>query len=176
MSTLPHKSKPVDQSYLRKAAFAYLQRYASSTSNLKRVLMRKVRRRTQGAEFDLEQVGQDIDAVVGWCLDNKLLDDEQFAETRLVGLQRKGSSERKIRASLQEKGVDAELVEKVLRNSDHDDVNAARRYAQRKRLGPFRSGKREENTKRDLAALARAGFGFSAAKAALADHRTDWEE
>lgn len=165
--------KPIDQSYLRKAAFAYLQRYASSTSNLKRVLKRKVRRRAEEAVIDVEAVDRDIDAVITWCLDNKLLDDEQFAETRLVGLQRKGSSERKIRASLIEKGVSADLIEKVLEQSDHDDVKAARRYAERKRLGPFRTAAREENIKRDLAAMARAGFSFSVAKAAL---HTDPEE
>ena len=159
--------KRIDQSYLRKAAFSYLQRYASSSANLRRVLKRKVKRRAEGMPYDADEVSRDIDAVIAWCLDNGLLDDEEFAATRLSGLQRKGSSERKIRASLREKGVPADLIEKVLQEADHDEMKAARRYAERKRLGPFRSGLREENKERDLAAMARAGFGFSAARAAL---------
>ncbi len=159
--------KRIDQSYLRKAAFAYLQRYASSSANLRRVLERKVRRRVEDRPYDADEVSRDIDAVITWCLDNSLLDDEQFAENRVAGLQRKGHSERKIRASLREKGVSAELVEKVLQKSGHSDVKAARRYAERRRLGPYRSGMRTENNDRDLAAMARAGFSFSAAKLAL---------
>ena len=47
-----------------------------------------------------------------------------------------------------------------------DEKSAARIWARKKRLGPFRrdAQTRQENRQRDLAALARAGFSFSTAK------------
>ena len=39
------------------------------------------------------------------------------------------------------------------------DLTAAIAFARRKRLGPYRTGSRPPNRNRELAAMARAGFG-----------------
>jgi len=45
------------------------------------------------------------------------------------------------------------------------DLTAAVRYAQRRRLGAFRtSGERADSRNRDMAAMARAGFSYDLAK------------
>ncbi len=44
------------------------------------------------------------------------------------------------------------------------DLLAALRYARRRRLGPFCRGDRFERREKDLAALARAGFGVAFAR------------
>ena len=43
------------------------------------------------------------------------------------------------------------------------DLDAACNYARRRRLGPWRSAGRAERRERDLAALARQGFGYELA-------------
>jgi regulatory protein len=53
---------------------------------------------------------------------------------------------------------------------EHDDLDltAARRFVQRRRLGPFRTAPaREGQHNRDLAAMARAGFAFGVARKVL---------
>ena len=62
-------------------------------------------------------------------------------------------------------GALAELVEEV----DGDtDIAAARAYARRRRLGPWRlSEVRAEHRDKDLAALGRAGFAWEVARAVV---------
>jgi regulatory protein len=66
------------------------------------------------------------------------------------------------------KGVSAEVVAKKLADATAElsEEEAAKIWARKKRLGPFRTNTktREENRQRDLAALARAGFSFAIAK------------
>ena len=47
------------------------------------------------------------------------------------------------------------------------DRTAALRFIQRKRLGPYRLSSRQEYRDRDLAALARAGFGYETARSVI---------
>jgi regulatory protein len=55
---------------------------------------------------------------------------------------------------------------KALRDETPEpDLAAAIAYARRRRLGPWRQGDdREEHRERDLAALARQGFGYDTAR------------
>jgi hypothetical protein len=48
-----------------------------------------------------------------------------------------------------------------------DDESQARRYAERKRLGPFASGRRAVSPERDLRAMIRAGFSPALSKRVL---------
>jgi len=50
----------------------------------------------------------------------------------------------------------------------HEELEAARAYARKRRLGAYRSPeKRAEYRQKDLASLARQGFSFDIAKQAL---------
>ena len=77
---------------------------------------------------------------------------------------------RAIAGKLREKAVPSELIDRCLARLKEADVDvdetAAWSFAKRKRLGPFRSDdeQRRDKRQRDLAALARAGFGYSIAK------------
>jgi regulatory protein len=55
------------------------------------------------------------------------------------------------------------LIDHALESDERDDDTAAWRYARRRRLGPYRTKERAEKRERDVAALCRAGFGFSLA-------------
>ena len=70
-------------------------------------------------------------------------------------LQRKGVARSDITAALAE--LEAEF--------DNSELVAAYNYARRRRLGPYRAeDSRDEYRERELAALARAGFGFDTAR------------
>ncbi|MDJ0684002.1 MAG: RecX family transcriptional regulator [Alphaproteobacteria bacterium] len=173
----PKKATP---ERLERAALHYLERFASSSENLRRVLMRRVAR---SAQFHAAEAGPDedragaasVDEIIQRFLRAGLLDDRAYAEARAASLHRRGASLRAIRMKLAQKGVDAETAEAALETlrrtlaEDADpgadpDFQAALNYARRRRLGPFRSKDRADHRDRDLAALGRQGFSYDIAR------------
>ena len=152
---------------LERWALGYLGRYASSAENLRRVLVRRIRRRAPGSA---QQVKAQIDAIVARYQESGLLDDAAYATGRAASLHRRGDSLRAIRARLAAKGVAPEVAAEAvaeLRDKAADpDLAAACAFARRRRLGPFRRD--EADRQRELAAFARAGFSRRIAEAVLA--------
>lgn len=145
--------------YLERAALHYLERYASSADNLARVLKRKARRRLDGDEPD-PGLDATIAEVVARVVRSGLVDDRSFAEMKVNSLMRRGTSTRAIRTRLKVKGVADDVAGEALAARDPDDLLLARRFAERKRLGPYRARPDPERRERDLAALCRAGFAY----------------
>jgi regulatory protein len=152
---------------LERWALHYLGRYASSAENLRRVLMRRVRRRAPEA---MPATAGLIDALVARYREAGLLDDVAYAAARVQSLHRRGESVRATRARLAAKGVSAADVADavaVLRAAAPDpDLAAACAFARRRRLGPFRRA--AADPARELGAFARAGFSRRVAQAVLA--------
>ena len=161
--------KPVTAERLEKAALAYLERYASSTENLRRVLMRRVSRSAMLHGTDPQEGIGWIDALIERYSQAGLLDDARFAEARAASLHRQGKSSRAIRQTLSVKGVGAEDIDSALDSLQEDvgadsDWRAAINYARRRRIGPWRRLDRERYRERDMAALGRQGFGYEIAR------------
>ncbi|QRO00179.1 RecX family transcriptional regulator [Archangium violaceum] len=162
------RPRKVSPRYLENAALHYLKRYAASVSQLKRVLIRRVDRsvRVHGGER-AEALGW-VDALVDKLIRNGLINDSAYAGMKAHALRASGRSSRVIAQKLRMKGVSAELAQQKLAEvtAELSEEDAARIWARKKRLGPFRrdARTREENRQRDLAALARAGFSFGIAK------------
>ncbi|HYF54206.1 MAG TPA: RecX family transcriptional regulator [Salinarimonas sp.] len=156
--------KPVTAAYLERAALHYLERYASSAGNLRRVLARKVERRCRERDEDPAEFLPLVDEVVGKAVSGGYLDDRLYAEGRVAALRRRGASARGIAAKLSAKGVDRDTVAAALGAEEGDDMTAALALARRRRLGPFRTRDREGHRDRDLAVLARGGFPFDVAR------------
>lgn len=153
---------------LQRAALHYLERYASSEANLRLVLCRKIVRACAALERDPAEFDDMLEVVVQRCVSSNLVNDTSYAESKTASLRRKGHSRRKIAANLMAKGVNQETIDTALTTNDVDDSDAARTYARRRRLGPFRADRadREKDPKRrdkDIAALCRAGFSFAIA-------------
>jgi regulatory protein len=152
---------------LERWALHYLGRYASSAENLRRVLTRRVHRRSPKAE---EAAATLIDALVARYRESGLLDDAAYATARVQALHRRGESMRAMRARLAAKGVPAaDVADAVsgLRAAGPDpDLEAACAFARRRRLGPFRRSAADHA--RELGAFARAGFSRRVAEAVLA--------
>lgn len=158
----------VSPSALEQAAFAYLERYASSSENLRRVLMRRVERAVRAEAIEREEGRRRIDAVVARLEDKRLLDDKSYAEARARSLSRQGRSSAGIARRLAAKGVDSETAKAAVGTvieDGHSDLRAALALARKRRLGPFRVRvERKERRQRDMAALGRAGFSFEIAR------------
>jgi regulatory protein len=160
----------VDDALLERWALRYLERYASSAENLRRVLLRRVRRRA-GADGEMaRQAAPLIDALVARYHHAGLVDDAAYAAARAARGQRRGESLRALRAGLAAKGVDRETAAAAVATlralSPDAELEAACAFARRRRLGPYRSGTADR--RRELAAFARAGFGRREAEAVLA--------
>jgi len=162
--------RALDAALLETWALSYLARYASSADNLRRVLMRRVRR-LLGADRDtLRAADALIEALVARYCDAQLLDDAAYAAARARRDLARGRSLRRIAAGLAAKGVggaDAAAAIGALREGAADpDLVAAVAFARRRRLGPFRAQERDRD--RELAAFVRAGFARQTAEAVLA--------
>ena len=131
--------------------------------------MRRVERSARAHGTDRDEGAAAIDEIVARFVRSGLVDDRAYAEARAGTLHRRGGSARKIRGTLMQKGVgehDIEAALETLRDEAADpEFAAAVNLARRRRLGPFRAeDKREERREKDLAALARAGFGYDIAR------------
>lgn len=167
--------RKVTPAYLQRAAMSYLERYASSAENLRRVLRRKVDKRCRLRGEDPTEFHEMIDEVVAKSLRSGLIDDARYAEARVATLRRRGGSARAIQAKLSAKGINRSTIAAALEGEEGDEQEAARAFARRRRLGPFRPGERAPYRDKDLAAMARAGFRFDVARDVIDAESTEDE-
>jgi len=163
----------ISPSALEKAALHYLERFAASTEQLRKVLLRRIKRAAMlGAEPEASTAAKrEVERLLERYLAAGLLDDRRFAEAQTQSLRRRGASRRGIRQRLAAKGVERELVEAALSGEEEgrSELAAAGALARRRRLGPYRApGARAAFRRKDLAALARAGFPLEIARRVLA--------
>ncbi|HAA92238.1 MAG TPA: hypothetical protein DCS82_06635 [Rhodospirillaceae bacterium] len=170
MSRKPARNpRKATQKSLENAALFYLQRYASSAENLRRVLLRRVERSARAHDTDREEGAEFVENIIQRYREAKLLDDGAYAAMRVATLRRRGASARAIRANLMAKGVGSDDIDQALdadtAETPNSELQAACAYARRRRLGPWRSAEqRDERRDRDLAALARQGYSVDVAR------------
>ncbi len=180
----PNKKVPrkATAKHLENAALYYLQRFATSAENLKRVLMRKVDRSAHYHGTDAEEGRAHVDDLIERFKSAGLLDDAAYARARAESLHRRGNSARMIRGKLRQKGVADEDIENALDARGEDggedgadaEIEAAVNYARRRRLGPYFTGKVSDDTReKQLAALARAGFSYDVARQVIEAESVD---
>lgn len=154
-----------DRARLRRAALAYLARYAAPAAHVRRLLRRRLERgAARGAEIRAGE--EDIDAVLADLARMGLIDDRAWAEAQAKALRRRGASARGLAARLSSKGAPRAEIERLLDEEDGAaELRAARALARRRRLGPWRDpAGRAERREKDLAAMARAGFRLDLAR------------
>lgn len=153
--------------YLRRAAKHYLERYAAPAAQLRRVLARKVALSCRHHGDEPGSFDAMLDEVVAACVSSGVVDDRRFAEGRAASLSRRGQSARMVAAKLSAKGVGRALAAQASASEPDDKMAVARIAAKRKRLGPWARGDRMASRQKDIAALARAGFPMSIARAVI---------
>jgi regulatory protein len=167
---------PVSAAWLERAALHYLERYSASAEMLRRTLLRRVEKRARAREEEPAAFAEMVEATVARAVSAGLVDDARFARARLATLRRRGASARGASAKLAATGVPRDEIAAAMAAERAEaaedpaaiEAEAARAYAKRRRLGPFRPPEtRAAHRERDLAALARAGFPYALARRTL---------
>ncbi len=171
----------VSPTALDRAALDYLNRYDASVEQLRRVLLRRVKRYAWGTLRDRAEV--DVERLLERFVVSRLLDDARYAEALARGLRARGSSTLGIRQKLRSRGVSAELIESALEalakhhgeGAEDPELVAARAYARKRRLTTRYDLTNPAERQKALAALARKGFSFSiAARALIVKDESEW--
>ncbi len=176
---IPRKVTPAR---LESKALAYLERHGGTSASLRRVLRNMVSRAARVHDTDTEETAGWIEALIARYEAAGLLDDAAFAEGRARRLHRRGASARRIRAALAAKGIAPETaaaaVARLAEETPEPELAAALAHARRRRIGPYRGAAgREDNWRRDMGVLARAGFGYDIARRVMdANSPEDLEE
>jgi len=167
------------QARMMKKAIGYLGRYASSRHKLGQILQRFADRKLTG--YDADEIAAAIQQTIDQCSQLGYLNDRQFAVTLALGHRRQGRSQVMIRQRLRQHALSDDIIIHALAEADENSANgelqAAIRFAQRRRLGPFARRHSAHNQlndhykrkKRDLGAMARAGFSMVISQRVL-DH------
>ena len=175
--------KPVTRARLERIALAYLERFPAPAARLRQVLLRRVERAAR-AHPDTDRVAAQawVEEVVVRCRQLGYVDDTRFAEARAMRLARSGLGMAAIRLRLAALGLESETIQAALAALRREagagagadeaeidpDLDAARTYLRKRRIGPWRPEReRAEQYRRDLAALARRGFSSDTARRAL---------
>lgn len=157
---------------LEARALHYLERFPTTEARLRQVLLRRALRDAARLDLDPIEVRGSVDAVLRRMIALGLVDDRAFAANRARRLTLAGRSPARIRAALALKGLDDPSIATALREVAVElpdpELVAAIAYARRRRLGPWGQGAgRAERQAKELATLARAGFGFRIARKLL---------
>lgn len=179
----PRPPKKITATYLHNSGLYYLQRFAASTGQFRRVMQRKI---DKSCLFHKEQNREDclriLDELIQTFQRSGLLNDEGYATGAIRSLRHRGLSTRAIIAKMDMRGISSEITQRTLREIDNDSVEnpdliAALRVARRRRVGPFRKSDSVDDAAKDkaLAALARSGFSYDICNRALAMSREEAE-
>lgn len=170
--------KPAHVRMMNKAV-DYLGRYASSRHKLAQILQRFASRKL--TDYDTDDIAAAIEQTIDQCCQLGYLDDRQFAVTVARSQRRLGRSQAVIRQRLRQHALGDDIIAHALaeadENSANGDLQAAIRFAQRRRLGPFAQRHSAHHQRldtqqwkqRDLGAMARAGFSMATSRQIL-DH------
>lgn len=158
----PRQPKPLNEQTLGPLALRYVERFATTRHKLGIYLQRKLRERGwDGAEpADLESLGERF-ADLGY------VDDAAFALAKARALGQRGFGRRRLIDTLRVAGVGEDDGAAARDHADGETVDAALRFAKRRRIGPFAAVAPIDPKARDKAigAMLRAGHGFALAQA-----------
>ncbi len=185
----PHKARPAKKppkkitgKYLYNSGLAYLQRFPTSTPHFRRIMGRKIDRSCNyHKDQNLEDCQKLLDETVETFVRQGLLNDDAYLQGMINSLRRRGLSKQAILSKLQQKGLSQDAILRTLgaydeaEGAENPDLAAAVLLMRRKRLGCFRKV-REEDRNKEMASLARAGFGFDIAQKALSMGEEEAEE
>lgn len=174
----PKRPRKVTRDYLMNYATWYLERFAASRARLEKLMRGKIRLSVAEYGTDPEEAVAWMNSVLSACEKAGFINDDAYAKGRARSLLRKGKAMRVIAADLSARGIASDQIDQAIsylkaeaqeaayeevRGTD-PNIAAAAAYARRRRLGPWRRPDiREEKRDKDMAALARQGFGYDTA-------------
>ena len=158
--------RKITKQRLKNIGLYYLKRFESSVDNLRGVLRRRVNDYAYyNKDFDKHEAFGWIEELLGEFEKYGFLDDARYSEIKIKNYIAAGKSPRYIQGKLREKGIDDNLIEKLLDEQEYNPFESAMKLARKKRIGPFCPDEdlRRERRSKDLAVLVRAGFDYDVA-------------
>ena len=154
--------QPLDEARLGELALRYVGRFSTTRAKLRAYLQRKIRERGWAGDrpAELEAMAQRF-AELGY------IDDAGFALARSRALTGRGYGKRRVVEALRVAGVEDLDGEAARDHAEAQAVEAALRFAERRRIGPFAASAPSDPRQREraLAAMVRAGHGFGLSRA-----------
>jgi regulatory protein len=164
MTRRPRRPRPpLDADTLNELALAYVARFATSRAKLAAYLARKLRERGWAGPGE-----PPVEALVAKAAALGFVDDAAFALSKARSLTARGYGERRVGQALHAAGIAGEDGDAARGHARDDAVEAALRFARRRRIGPYAAEAAEPAAReKALAAMIRAGHGFRLAQAIL---------
>jgi regulatory protein len=162
----PKRPPNVTRVALEGAALRYLERFDCSVVRLRKVLIERISKAARAGVAEAEDAPAIVEQILTRYQESGLLNDQRFAKNFAERQRDRGGSRRVIEQKLRARGISAETVHELLPRGDsaQSELEAAQAFARRRRLGPHRkAGTRDEYQRKDLMAMARAGFNYDTA-------------
>lgn len=151
---------PLDRDRLQEMALRYVSRFATTRAKLLTYLHRKLRERGWAGEGEA-----DPEALAERFVELGYVDDAAFARAKAGSLGARGYGARRVQQALTMAGVSEADSEEAKAAADASAVEAALRFARRRRIGPFADRTPEPaGREKAIAAMIRAGHSFSIAR------------
>jgi regulatory protein len=144
---------PLDSDGLERLALFYAGRYATTRAKLSQYLRRKLKERGWSGSGP-----PPVERLVERFSEAGFVNDRAFAEARTASLLRRGYGERRVSQALRGAGIEEADSEAARAQAEEEGLEAALRFARRRRLGPFADAPPDrEARQKAAAAMLRAG-------------------
>jgi regulatory protein len=168
----PKQKRPpnVTRVGLEGAALRYLERFDCSVARLRKVLSERITRAARAGVAEAEAAPAIVEELLLRYQSSGLIDDQRFAQNFAARQRDRGMSGRMIEQKLRARGISSETVAELMPRNDsaQSELDAAQAFARRRRLGPHRKPEtREAYRRKDLMAMARAGFNYDTASSVI---------
>lgn len=166
--------KEITEKRLYNITLYYLTRFDASAGKVRSMLKRRLSKsRLTGIEIPSEAL-QWIENIIIEMQRLGYLNDYRYAENKIRLLMHQGKSPQFITLKLKEDGIDSENIQQLLKDVNISEVDQAKRFVTRKKIGYFRPKELQQTYyQKDLASLSRAGFSYDAARSALIPSEED---
>ena len=161
-----YKYKNLTKDYLKRSAYRYLEKYATSEANLIFILTRKADKiiaEDESQSDNREHVSEWVKEITASCVKSNLVNDRLYAEARVNSFLNSGNSLAIMKNKLRAKGVPTDIISDVIGavslKRPNINLQSCIKYARKRRFGPFRTRNIQETTEnKEQASMARAGF------------------
>jgi regulatory protein len=156
----------VTRAGIEAAALRYLERFDCSVARLRKVLTERIAKAARAGVAEAASAPAIVEELLLRYQSSGLIDDQRFAKNFAARQRDRGMSARMIEQKLRARGISVDVVQQLLPRAQSAavELEAARAFARRRRLGPHRKPEvREAYRRKDLMALARAGFNYDTA-------------
>ena len=144
---------PLDGERLEQAALFYAGRYATTRAKLRLYLARKLKERGWAGPGE-----PPLDTLVERLAGLGYVDDRAFAAARSASLVRRGFGPRRVGEALRAAGIEEEDSQDARAEAEAGAWDAALRFAERRRIGPFAPAEPDRAAReKAFAAMLRAG-------------------